>query len=236
MKRMDQFGIDVSVISNLDGVLYKNTQPANEDLYNEIMSGKDFKDRFIPFAVINPTYPGWKYDMDVSIEKLGMKGVRLYPKYHDYELNDPACIELVKICRDRDLPVAFSFRMVDERQRFWMDIENEWVLKDIIPIIQEVPDAKYLLLNLCNSTKLSNEEETLLKKTNVLIDTGGRSVNTIVDLLEKYGSEKFAFGSHTPILDHLTGLLRIESLKEEEANNEEKDMMRSGNAKKFLGV
>ncbi|MFC2124870.1 amidohydrolase family protein [Bacteroidota bacterium] len=236
LKRMDQFGVEISVISNLNGIFYKNTQPANEELFEELKSNKLFGDRFIPFAVINPIYAGWKDDFEICFDKLNMKGLRLYPKYHDYELSDPACIEIVKMARDRGLPVAFSFRVVDARQRSWMDIENEWDLKDIIPILKEVPDAKYLLLNLCNSTRLREEEEAILKKANVLIDTGGRSVNAIVDLLEKYGPEKFAFGSHTPILDHLTGLLRIESLREEEANEEAKELMRSGNAKKILGI
>lgn len=236
LNRMDQFGIGVSVISNLNGIFYKNTQPANQELYEEIKSDSTFSTRFIPFAVINPIYAGWKYDFETSIHDMGMKGIRLYPKYHDYELIDPACIELVNMCKDRGIPIAFSFRMVDARQRSWLDIENEWKLEDIIPILKEVPDAKYLLLNLCNSTRLNEAEEMILKKANVLTDTGGRSVNAIKELLEKYGPEKFAFGSHTPILDHLTGLLRIESLWEEETDEGTKEMMRSGNAKKMLGI
>ena len=165
-----------------------------------------------------------------------MKGIRLYPKYHDYELTDPACVEIVKLARDNKLPIAFSFRMVDSRQRSWIDIENEWDLKDIIPIIKEVPDAKYIFLNLTNNVKLSNEEEVLLKQADALIDTSGRLVNTFVELLGRFGDEKFAFGTHSPILDYLTGLLRIESLKDEELAEERKDLLRFGNAKRMLGI
>lgn len=236
LQRMDQFGVEISVISNLNGIFYKNTQPANEELYQWINSNKKFHGRFIPFAVINPIYAGWKDDFIDSIDKLGMKGIRLYPKYHDYDLTDPVCIELVKMARDRGLPVAFSFRMVDARQRSWMDIENEWDLKDIIPIIKAVPDAKYLFLNLCNSTRLNEDEEAVLKNANFLFDTSGRSVNRFAELLKTYTVGKFAFGTHAPILDYLTGLLRIESLTEEEANEEAKEMMRSGNAKRFFGI
>jgi len=236
LNRMDQFKVDISVISNLNGIFYKNTQPANEELYSEIQSNKRFGDRFIPFAVINPIYAGWRNDFEVSINKLGMKGIRLYPKYHDYELENPVCIELVKLARDHGIPVAFSFRMVDSRQRSWIDIEQEWDLKDIVSIVKEVPDAKYILLNLCNSTKLSDEEEKLLKNANILFDTSGRSINALPELLERFGEKKFAFGTHSPILDYLTGLLRIESLQEAEANEEMKDHMRSGNAKRILGI
>ena len=99
LERMNKFGVDVSVIANLNGIFYKNTQSANEELYDEIKSNRRFRDSFIPFAVINPIYAGWKQDIEVCISKMGMKGIRLYPKYHDYELTDPACIELVKTAR-----------------------------------------------------------------------------------------------------------------------------------------
>ena len=44
--RMDRFGVDVSVISNLNGIFYKNTQSANQELYEEIKSLKRYSDRF----------------------------------------------------------------------------------------------------------------------------------------------------------------------------------------------
>ncbi|MEX1137465.1 MAG: hypothetical protein WEB89_11220, partial [Balneolales bacterium] len=66
--RMNEFGVDLSVISNLNGVFYKNTQSANEELYEEINSDRRFRDCFIPFAVINPIYNGWKHDLETSID------------------------------------------------------------------------------------------------------------------------------------------------------------------------
>ena len=236
LDRMNNFGVDASVISNLNGIFYKNTQSANEELYNEIKSDSRFKDRFIPFAVINPIYAGWRDDLEISIAKMGMKGIRVYPKYHDYEITDLSLIELVKRTRDRGLPVAFDIRMVDSRQRSWMDIQKEWVLKDIIPILKIVPDATYLVLNIANSTDLSEEETTLVKNTNILFDTSGRSLVDLGELLKKFGKDKFAFGTHSPILDYLTGRLRIESMKESEADEETKELLRSGNAKRILVI
>lgn len=236
LERMNQFGVDISVVSNLNGVFYKNTQSANEELYAEIRSNKLFYDRFIPFAVINPIYAGWQDDLERCSEKMGMKGVRLYPKYHDYELTHPSCIALVKNARDRGLVVSFTLRMVDYRQRAWMDIEKEWAMKDVMPIIQAVPDAKYLILNVANSTQLDDEETWLIKKAEVVMDTSGRATNNLGELLTKYGKDKFALGTHAPILDYLTGLLRIESLREDEADAEAKEQLRYGNAQRILGL
>ncbi len=242
-QRMDKFGVDISVVSNMNGVFYKNTQSANQELYDEIKATKRYRDRLIPFAVINPIYAGWRTDMETSINKLGMKGVRLYPKYHDYTITDPSLIELVKRARDMNVPVTFCYRMVDSRQRSWMDIDYvaltpkpEWTMKNIMPIIKQVPDAKYMILNAANSLAIDKEDMEIFRRANLLIDTSGRSLNDIGNILKTQGSERFAFGTHSPILDYLTGLLRIESLRETEASSITKDLLRAGNAKKFLGI
>ena len=241
LKRMNQFGVDVSVISNLNGIFYKNTQSANEELHEELQSNKRFRDRFIPFAVINPIYAGWREDLDTCIDKMGMKGLRLYPQYHDYEVTDPACIELVKRARDKGVPVGLTLRMIDSRQRSWMDIDYvvgtpkpEWNLKSYLPLIRQVPDARYFLLNLANAARLDEEETALVKKTDLLIDTSGRALTDMAAELAKYGKEKFAFGTHSPILDYVSGQLRIESLRPDEADEATRELIRSGNARRML--
>jgi uncharacterized protein len=251
--RMNTFGVDISVISNINGIFYKNTQSANEELYNEIKSDKRFSGRFIPFAVINPIYAGWRDDLEVCISRMGMKGIRIFPQYHDYELTDPSLVDLVKMARDKGLPVALDIRMVDSRQRSWMDIPKfnpatdlkvdvitkEWKLSNIVPLLSEVPDAKYIIVNLANSVDLNTEEMEIVKKADILFDTSGRVIrgdNILAELLKRFGKEKFAFGTHSPILDYLTGRLRIESMNETEADEPTKEMLRSGNAKRILGI
>ena len=253
LDRMDSFGVDISVISNLNGILYKNTQSANEELYNELRSESRFKDRFIPFAVINPIYAGWREDLKVCLSGMGMKGIRLYPQYHDYEMTDPSLTELVKLARDHGVPVAFDIRMVDSRQRSWLDIPlfdynaavkkdiifKEWSLKNIIPVLREVPDAKYIVVNLANSLSLNDDELGLIRKADILFDTSGREIrgdDSLSELLKRFGNEKFAFGTHAPLLDYVTGRLRVESMTRDEADEPVKELLRSGNAKRILGI
>jgi len=233
LERMNKYGVDMSVVANLNGVFYKNTQSANEELYEEMETNRHFRSRLIPFAVINPTYADWKYDLDVCYEKLGMKGLRLYPQYHDYEITAPSCIELVKMAQDRGLPVAFSLRIVDKRQRSWLDLDKEWSLNEIVPIVSAVPDAKYIILNIANRSKMNSDEIKTLKNADIVFDTSGRR-SDVSATIEQFGRDKVAFGTHTPILDYLTGRLRIESLKEDEADEETKELIRSGNAKRIL--
>lgn len=236
LARMNKYGVDISVVSNINGIFYKDTQAANEELYQEIGSDRSFRKRFIPFAVINPIYAGWKDDIEICRNEFAFKGIRLYPQYHDYEITDPACIELVKHARDLGLITAFTIRMVDSRPRSWMDLSKEWKLGDVMPIIKEVPDAKYFILNVSDGMMVKDEDELIIKKSHLLFDTSGKNISNLGELINKFGKNKFAFGSHSPILDYLTGLLRIEALRDEEVDETVREMLRSGNARSYLGI
>ena len=52
---MEHFGIERSVVANINGVFYKNTQPANEELAAAI---KPFSDKFIPVCGNQSGLPG----------------------------------------------------------------------------------------------------------------------------------------------------------------------------------
>ncbi|MGX5816713.1 amidohydrolase family protein [Chitinophaga lutea] len=234
LERMKEYGTDLSVITNLHGVFYKNTQSANNELYDEIRSKRAFNDRFLPFGIINPIYAGWKEDFKTCTEKMGMKGIRVFPNYHDYTIDDPNLIELVKMARDKDVVVALTMRIVDVRQRSWMDLSTEWTLKDYVPLVRAVPDAKYMMLNLATGIALPEADEATLKQAQVLFDTSGRHIMHFANVYKRFGKDKFAFGTHFPVLDYYTGLLRIDSLRPDEADAADIEAFRSGNARRML--
>ena len=233
---MDAHGIAASVLTNINGIFYKDTQAANQELYDEINTSRKWKDRLIPFAVINPVYSGWKEDLKISTTRLGMKGVRIFPKYHRYTLDHPECIELVKMVRDMGLPIGLTLRMVDSRPSSWLDITDEWKLSDIMPLVEAVPDAKFMVLNVAGSTQLEKEQVELLKKTDLFIDTSGRNIINLGEMLKTFGKDKFGFGTHSPILDYRTGALRIAALREDEADAATKADLQAGNIIRFLGL
>ena len=68
------------------------------------------------------------------------------------------------------------------------------------------------------------------------MDTSGRNMANLGEMMLKFGPEKFAFGTHSPILDYRTGLLRVESLRENEADEKTKELLRSGNIKRLLNL
>ncbi len=236
IERMNDFGVSAAIVSNLSGCLYKNPHTANEAMVEEIRSRRNYVDRFIMLGVINPIYGGWKDDFQDCIDHYGMRGIKLYPKYHGYTLDHPNCIELAKMARDKDIVIALALRVVDSRPSSWLDINEEYNLAQIMTLVKHVPDGKYLIQNVANSLDLVQEDLALIRSTQLVMDTSGRNINQLGKFLQIFGKNKFAFGSHSPILDYCTGLLRIESLSVSEADEETKVKLRSGNIKELFDL
>src|SRR5690606_38257892 len=100
LRLMDAKGIDRAVVSSASAITYRNAQAGNEEVAAEV---GPHRDRLIPFAVINPAYAGWRDDLEACHEGMGMRGLRLYPAWHNYRLSDPCCLELVRAATERGL-------------------------------------------------------------------------------------------------------------------------------------
>ncbi len=245
LKRMNNFGVDMAVVANLNGLFYVDVQQANEELNAAVLSNKAFKNRFIPFASINPILPWWKDSLAECHEKFGMKGIRLYPLYHQYKLTDPGCIELVKAARDRGMAVSIPLRMTDLRERSWLDVNDALSYNDIASLVSKVPDAKYMVLDARltdNQPRTTPEATKILQAANILFDTSrgsgvpikGPNSESLQDLLKTFGPEKLAFGTETPFVDYCSPFLRVAVF--EEADDALKALIWSGNARRMLKI
>ena len=213
--RMDRYGIDASWVGHVHGIFYKNTQDANEELAHAVAP---FRDRLVPWAVLNPTYADWEHDLEICAHEWGMKGVRLYPQYHGYLPGDKACMAIVAKATALGLPVAFTQRMVDERQQSWLDPSQRLSVESIGSVIAKAPDARILVLHAFPDTIVDTDLQALFRNANVVFDTvyasgtpiGMISAYPLSAMVEKFGIERFAFGTASPFRDHESHLLRIE--------------------------
>src|SRR5262249_14357891 len=135
---------DRAVVSSASAITYRNAQAGNEDLAAEV---KPHGDRFLPFAVLNPAYAGWHDDLKICHEEFGMKGIRLYPKWHSYTLSSAACFALVPPAADRHMVVSIPIRVEDARQRSWLVDVPDVPLDELVALVKAVPGARFHLLN-----------------------------------------------------------------------------------------
>lgn len=110
--QLDRHNVDRAIVSALEATTYRNVQSTNRRLMDRI---EGHTDRLIPFATVNPTYAEWEDDLEECVRDLGMQGVKLLPTYHDYDLSDPAAVEVMETCVTMEVPVLISAVLEDQR-------------------------------------------------------------------------------------------------------------------------
>lgn len=151
LSTMDEKGVDAAAVSSANSVWYRNVHEGNRELMDAI---EGYEDRLLPVATIDPTYAAWEADLAECIEEFGMRGVKLLPAYHDYDLNDSAAKALLSACADYDVPAILVATVEDQRQRHprvqlrgWEEHPNRpksWrdeQIEHMLELLADVPEA-----------------------------------------------------------------------------------------------
>ena len=207
VRRMDQRRIDRAVVASIHGIFYKNAHPANEELAKET---RRYRDRLLPFATLNPTYPGWEEDLRRCAEDLDLRGIRLYPQYHGYRLTDPAALDLIDAATALGWAVQVPMRVVDRRQRHRWDLAEDLSPAAFAAAIALRPQTRWMILNSLgiDGTKLPADAPFLVEISRM---TAVLQQN-IQTLLQTAGPDHLAFGTGMPFKVPEPALLKLEIL------------------------
>jgi predicted TIM-barrel fold metal-dependent hydrolase len=230
---MDSKKIDKAVVSSASAITYRNTQAGNEEVAEEV---RGHSDRLIPFAVINPFYAGWQDDLKICHEEFGMKSLRLYPKWHNYQLSSPCCRELVDTATERGMVISIPIRMEDNRQRSWLLNVPDVPLEEIVDLVKACPKARFILLNGMGYTRcpLGRKDNDL--PSNYAIELSRLSAvlaNELGQLITNLGADRVMFGTGMPFNYPNPALVKLEVLDAREAD---KEKIRSQNAITWLSL
>jgi predicted TIM-barrel fold metal-dependent hydrolase len=233
LRLMDRKGIERAVVSSASAITYRNAQAGNEELARQV---RPHRDRLIPFAVLNPVYAGWEEDLRICAGEFGMKGLRLYPRWHHYRLTEPACLELVRAAAAAGLVLSIPIRVEDRRQQSWLvdipDVDHA----EIAALVRAAPEARFLLLNgsgFVNSA-LGRKDSGLPPNYSIEISLLTALVSDELGrLLEALGEDRLLFGTGMPFHYPDPALIKLEML---EAPESVKEKIRRGNAARLLGL
>jgi predicted TIM-barrel fold metal-dependent hydrolase len=231
LKLMDARKIDKAVVSSAGAITYRNAQSGNEEVEGEV---KAHRDRLIPFSVINPTYAGWEDDLTTCHERLGMRGLRLYPGWHNYRLSDPRCLDLVRAAAARGLVVSIPIRVEDHRERSWLVDIPDLTLDDATALIRACPEARFLLLNGIGFVRSPLGREGSGLPANYRIEISRLSAfldDEIGALIKSLGAGRIVFGTGMPFNYPDPALLKLEVLT---ASPEQKERIAWRNAAEWL--
>ena len=115
MKQMaERNGIERAAVSAFEEIFWKDGFEATRRVAEQIR-GESW---LVPFQVVNPRFGGWERDVARGVEELRVRGFRLVPGYHGYDLNDSGVADLLAAARQHNLPVIVHVRIQDERMHW----------------------------------------------------------------------------------------------------------------------
>jgi len=228
---MDSKRIDKAVVSSASAITYRNAQAGNEEVMEEV--GRH-RDRLIPFAVINPFYAGWQDDLQICHEQFGTKGLRLYPKWHNYELVSPCCRQLIDAATELDMAISIPIRVEDNRQRSWLLNIPDVPLEEIVEVVKAHPKTRFILLNGIGYTRCPLGRKDNGLPSNYAIGLSRLSAtlaNELGQLVTNLGAGRVMFGTGMPFNYPDPAIVKMEVLDSSETD---KEKIRSQNAITWL--
>jgi len=187
-------GISAGYIASLNSVFYNDPFEGDEELH-EWIRGTEYKH----VLTVNPTLPGWERDIEEGIRRFDIRGVRIYPTYHEYDPNNDDAGRLCEALERHGLPLFVTMRMEDERLDYLLkpkplDIES---LKRFAGTWRNL---RVVLLNI-RFGELLQMEQQLNELPNLYFDTSGLKdkVFVVEELIQKVPVEKMMYGSLHPL-------------------------------------
>ena len=212
LKLMDAKGIDKAMVSNPMAITYKNTQPANDELAAAV---RGHTDRLIPQAVINPFYAGWEDDLEICCDDFGMRGVRLYPKWHNYALADECCGKLISAATERSMVISIPVRATDSRQRSWLIDVPDVPLAEIVELVKAHPEGRFMILNGLGFTGSPLGKKDGQLPDNYCMEISRMSAtlgNELGQLVSNFDGGRVIFGTGMPMKYADVAFLKLEVL------------------------
>jgi predicted TIM-barrel fold metal-dependent hydrolase len=154
---------------------------------------------FRPFGCVNPALPDWEEDFRRCREEHGMRGLRLYPNFHEYALNDPAPLKLLGLAAEHGLVVQVPLVLEDERTQHPRMRFAPVAVVGLPALLREIPKLRLVLLNAFRSVRLE-ESKRLSAAGQVYFDIAHlEGVGGISNLLAQVPLERVLFGSYAPV-------------------------------------
>jgi predicted TIM-barrel fold metal-dependent hydrolase len=190
-----------------EGLLHKNLDDVNARLAEECQTNGE--KMLLPFGTVNPALPDWEEDLRRCQEKYRMPGIRLYPSYHNYNLQKPELARLLQQARQRGLLVQLAVRMEDPRVHLPVTLTPPVDVSSLSELVAAQPSVKLQLLNAFNGTDPLRGQvgKRLIEQTEVTFDLshveGQGGVGKLIAGDRDVGrpplpATRLVFGSHAP--------------------------------------
>jgi predicted TIM-barrel fold metal-dependent hydrolase len=227
--KLRSLGVKQAWAGSFDALLHRDVASVNARLVEECRAHGE--GMIVPFGTVNPKLPDWEDDLRRCRVVHRMPGIRLYPNYHGYKLDDPPFAHVLEVATKAGLLVQIAVSMEDERTQHPLLRVAPVDCASLVELLPKLPAARVMLLNAVRGPR-TGPASLLAKTPQVSFDiatletTGG-----VATLLGHVPAERIAFGTHAPFNYPEAAVLKMteSSLEAEVAKK-----ISSGNASRLL--
>ena len=110
----ERHGVERAAVSSFEEVFWEDAYEGARRVA-EAVADETWLEQF---QTLNLGFPGWERDLESGVSELGIKGIRLVPNYHGFDLDGAAATDVLAAAREHGLPVAVHMRLQDERMHW----------------------------------------------------------------------------------------------------------------------
>jgi hypothetical protein len=187
----------------------------------------------VPFGTVNPKEPDWQEDLRRCQEEHKMPGIRLYPSYHGYGLDDPVTGELFSLVAKRKMLLQIALAMEDPRVQFPLMKVPPTDPGPLVDLAKQNPTLRIQALNVgyWGGPQTGHMAE-VQKLDNVYFDIAYREgVGGVAKFIHATSPTRVLFGSHFPFFYWESAFLKV---REAGLSPEQEKAVLEGNAHAFL--
>lgn len=229
VSRLRKHNVSQAWAGSFDGIFHKDIASVNARLAKDCHT--DGQGILLPFGSINPKLPDWQEDLRRCHEEHKMRGIRLHPNYHGYDLRDPIFAKLLKLAASRGLIVQLALCMEDERTQHPLMRVAPVDLAPLADLAKAEPKVKLVVLN-CYPQIRPDQLSSLAPIGNVSFELSMvERVGAVAQLIEKVTLDRVLFGSHSPFFYFESAELKVQEAGLSEA---QKRAVLEGNARRLI--
>ncbi len=206
--KLHAHGVERALASTFDGLLHLDLAAANRRLVAEC---EQFGQEILtPVGAVNLSLPNWEADVAYCAQTPSVRGVRLWPGYHDISLDDPRFADLCARCEAEHLLLQIVLRLEDSRTEHPNFTSQAVGLKPLPDILKNHPALKVVLINPGRDVPAAVAAQfatvgQIYFEIGMIEGTGG-----LEKYLQQVPPERMLFGSHLPFFYFEAATLRLQ--------------------------
>ena len=177
-------------------------------------------------ASIHPDYPNFEEELDRAI-CLGLRGVKLHPDFQKFDIDDEKRFPLYRAIAKRGLPILMH--MGDDRYEASSPAK-------LAAVMRKIPDLTVIAAHFGGYRRWKEAHDVLEPSDRLWFDTSSSTMfisrDYALSMFDKFGIDRFFFGTDFPIWNATGELERVKAFG---LSEKEYEMYFAGNFERLFG-